>query len=501
MIFRRGCLAHYYYHYYYCYKYKGASSWASEFQCLRSDILMGNPIPIIFHHRCDLLSTLPSSDDPPHCYSHYVGEEEVMKHKDWLSPNQVIKILENLKEPKSAAWVWKQYRERRDYNPNEALYTVVINKLAQANNLDAIEDIMHSIKLQRSRPPPPCPPRPPPPPPLSNDFFHNVIKIYGHSGGRINTAIQTLLDMPRLYNCWPNVKTFNLVLHMLVSAKLFHAVHEVYLQAPMLGVEIDACSLNILIKGLCENGDLEAAFQVLDEFPKQSCAPNARTFSTLMHGLCRQGKLEEAFGLLHRMGKEGVDADTITFNILISGLRKEARVEEAAELLHKMKLSGCQPNEASYQEVLYALLDLHRFVEAKELMARMFREGFRPSSVSYNKLIRGLCKEELIGDADWVLGQMVRRGFVPKMGLWKLLLHNLFSDNHSLARREEDEGGCRQSEAAVGTWGETRGGRGCGGGLSGPRAKERGCRGWSRRRVASEKVRTEDCEKDSRRSL
>lgn len=336
-----------------------------------------------------------------------------LHHKDWLAPNEVIKIIKILRDPNSIIGALNQYEKRKDYKPNEALFALAIDRLAQAEMFDPIEDIMRRIVKER-----PCR--------LSDEFFHNVIKIYGNAAGRINRAIETLYDMPK-YNVWPSVKCFNYVLNLLVSWKLFDAVREVYMRGPQLGIEIDACCLNILIKGLCKNGSLEAAFQLLDEFPKQRCRPNVKTFSTLMHGLCEQGKVDDAKALLDRMENEGIFPDTITFNILISGLRKQEKVAEAMELLERMKLKGCQPNAGSYQEVLYGLLDEGRFLEAKEFMAEMISAGINPSFVSYKLVIRGLCKEKLVGNVDWVLRRMVEQGFVPKMGMWRQILQSMFS--------------------------------------------------------------------------
>ncbi|CAI0419693.1 unnamed protein product [Linum tenue] len=347
-----------------------------------------------------------------------------LRHKDWLSPQEVFKIFESITDPVSLTSSWNQYCLRRDFKPNELLLTLLVTNLAHTKNFDAIESLMESIKLHRL----------PLANPLSDDFYFNVIKIYGHSAGRIRKAMETLLDMPQRFNCWPKVRTFNLVLNLLVSAKIFDVAREVYLSAPMLGVEIDACCLNILIKGMCENGDLEGARQVLDEFPQQRCQPNARTFATLMHCLCEKGKVDEAFELLGRMEKEGVDADTVTFNVLISGLRKQGRVEKGMEVLESMKRKGCEPNEASYQEVLYGLLDVGRFQEAREFMSRMVCLGFNPSFVSYKKLIHGICREKLIGeDLDWVLKQMSRQGFVPKMGMWRQMVQTVFSAGNSIS--------------------------------------------------------------------
>ncbi|KAA8526710.1 hypothetical protein F0562_009061 [Nyssa sinensis] len=276
---------------------------------------------------------------------------------NWLAPNEVLKIFQNLKDPNSAITVLDQLSKRKDYKPSEALYTTVINKLAVGKNFDGIEKVMRRIKLENH-----CR--------LSDDFFYNVIKIYGNVAGRINRAIETLFDMPN-YNCWPTVKTFNFVLNLLVSTKQFDIVHEVYKGASQLGVEIDACCLNIIIKGLCGCGNLDAAFYVLDEFPQQNCRPNVRTYTTLMHGLCKRGRVEEAFGLYERMEREEIEPDTITFNILISGLRKQGKVEEGVVLLDRMRLKGCDPNPGTYQEVLYGLLHTNKFIEAKDVMGRM----------------------------------------------------------------------------------------------------------------------------------
>ncbi|XP_059660177.1 pentatricopeptide repeat-containing protein At3g14580, mitochondrial-like [Cornus florida] len=178
----------------------------------------------------------------------------ILNHKDWLSPNEVLKIFQTLKDPNSVITVLNQLSKRKDYKPNEALYSTLISKLALAKNFDGIEDVMKRIKTEKS-----CR--------LSDDFLYNVIKIYGNVAGRINRATETLFDMPN-YNYWPMVKTFNFMLNLLLNSKQFDIIHEVYMGASQLGVEIDACCLNIIIKGLCECGDLNTAFCLLNEFPK-----------------------------------------------------------------------------------------------------------------------------------------------------------------------------------------------------------------------------------------
>lgn len=344
------------------------------------------------------------------------GVPNLANHRDWLSPNEVVKIFERLKDPNFTLPVFNQISNRKDYKPNEDLYTAVIKKLAEAKDFDAIESLMERIKVERK-----CR--------LSEDFFYNVIKIYGHLGGRINSAMNTLFDMPN-YKCWPTVKTFNFVLNLLVSTKQFDVVHKVYKGASKLGVEVDACSLNIVIKGLCAYGELDAAFSMLDEFSKQNFRPNVRTLSSLIRGLCDSGRISEAFELLNTMEKDGVEPDAIIYNILMSGLRKHRIFDEATELFNKMLGKGCDPNPGTYQEVLYCLLDAEKFVEAKDFMLRMINKRMNPSFESYKSIIGGFCKQRLVGDLDWALRQMIRHGFVPKMGMWKMIVQCIVSTNN-----------------------------------------------------------------------
>lgn len=352
-------------------------------------------------------------------------ETNFINHKDWLSSNEVIKIFQNLKNPSSALTVFNQISNRKDYRPNEAIYSIVLKNLAMGKNFDAIDILMEKIKIERK-----CR--------LSDEFFYNVIKIYGHLGGRINRAIDTLFDMPN-YKCFPSVKTFNFVLNLLVNTKQFDVVHKVYMRGAELGVEIDACCLNIIVKGLCRCGQLDAAYKVFDEFPKQNCRPNVRTFSTVMHALCERGRVDEALGLLERMEKEDVEPDAIVFNTLISGLRKQRRVDEGIDMFKKVMMKGCDPNPGTYQEVLYALLDAKRFSEAKEFMAVMIDKRVNPSFESYKVIVHGLCDGKRLGDLDWVLMQMVRHGFVPRMGMWRKILGCLFPDGGDCTTYTYDE--------------------------------------------------------------
>jgi pentatricopeptide repeat protein len=334
-----------------------------------------------------------------------------LDHKDWLAPNEVLKIFANIRDPSLINSVFKKACSRRDYKPSEALYSLMIDRLACARRFSDVEELLSKARTEKFR--------------FSDEFFYRLIKMYGNVAEHPQKAIDTLFAMPG-YNCWPSTKTFNYVLHMLVCKRQYEVVHEVYSSAPRLGVTLDTCSFNILVKGLCQCGKFDEAISLLHEMPKQGCQPNVATYSTFMHFLCQRSQVDKAFELFERMRKQDIAADTIVYNILISGLCRQERVSEAFDLFKSMTSEGCYPNSGTYQVLLDGLISLGKFFEAKSLVSTMSTEGVRPSFQSYKLLIDGLCSEDCVDDAHLVLKQMVGQGFVPRMGTWTKLLTSIF---------------------------------------------------------------------------
>lgn len=362
---------------------------------------------IISVSQCSL-SSLVKFNNPEDSDKYWLGR---LDHKDWLAPNEVLKIFQNLRDPELILGAFEKASGRMDYKPREALYSLLVDRLAYARNFHAIDDLLERAKAEKCI--------------LTDEFFYKVIKIYGNVASHPEKAIATLLRMPD-FRCWPMVRTFNCVLNMLVCTRKYEAIHEVYLSAPKLGITLDTCCFNILIKGQCQWGNLDAAFSLLNEIPKQGCRPNATTYSTIMHFLCKNGRVSDAFELCEKMEAEGCYPDTVTFNILISGLCKQKKLGKAMELLSAMQLKGCYPNSDTYQAIVYGFLDSKKYVEAKDFMGLMISKGWNPSFLSYKMTIEGLCSEKLLDDVDLVLKQMVHQGFVPRMGTWVKILKCMF---------------------------------------------------------------------------
>ncbi|KAI3960530.1 hypothetical protein MKW92_035395 [Papaver armeniacum] len=267
-------------------------------------------------------------------------------HKDWLALERVSQC--------------------KDYKPNETLFTPVFTELSQSKNFDAINDIMKRIKTEEKKVG------------VSSQMisFTLLLRFMEMLVG----MLKKLLELSSVCQICPSTRTFNFVLNLLVSSKRYKIVNEVYMDASRLGVVVNTCSFNILVKGLCKNDDVKKGFELLDEFPKQDCQPNVITYSTL-HCLCRNGRTDESFKLLDRMENEVCDPDTISFSLLISGLGKQGRADEGIERLDRTKMNGFKPNSGSYQVVLYSIINSKKFIDAKHYIDknRTTSEGFSPS--------------------------------------------------------------------------------------------------------------------------
>ncbi|RZC62224.1 hypothetical protein C5167_023985 [Papaver somniferum] len=216
---------------------------------------------------------------------------------------------------------------------------------------------------------------------LSKRYMVYLFGIYEKFMEMLVVMLRKLLELSSVCQICPSTRTFNFVLNLLVSSKRYKIVNDVYMDVARLGVVVNTCSFNILVKGLCKNDDVKKGFELLDEFPKQDCQSNAITYSTL-HFLCRNGRTDEAFKLLDRMENEVCDPDTITFSLLISGLGKQGRADEGVDRLDRTKMSGFKPNSGSYQVFLYSIINSKKFIDAKHFIDRnrTMSEGFSPSS-------------------------------------------------------------------------------------------------------------------------
>ncbi|XP_026384198.1 pentatricopeptide repeat-containing protein At1g64100-like [Papaver somniferum] len=164
--------------------------------------------------------------------------------------------------------------------------------------------------------------------------------------------------------------------------------------------------------------DVIMLFCLLGEIIKRGYHPNVITFGTLIKGLCQQGKIDSAFQVFGKMrytsqrmfSYEALvlfsemlrDSDVVpvvVYNSLINGLCSSGRFKEAERFFQEMADRGISANVKTYS----CMIDGHclrgHWEEARRYFDEMMDRGISPDIVTFNILIDSHCKDGMTKDA------------------------------------------------------------------------------------------------------
>uniref|UniRef100_A0ACD6ANX2 Uncharacterized protein n=1 Tax=Avena sativa TaxID=4498 RepID=A0ACD6ANX2_AVESA len=180
---------------------------------------------------------------------------------------------------------------------------------------------------------------------------------------------------------------------------------------------------NVVLEGLVNHGQVEAAYQLLTSMlcgvheisegsavgahvidTGQDVKPNSDSFNIVVCGLCKVKKLDDALALIKDMIGFGCKGKLLMFNDLIYELCSLDRRNDpngALDLLREMRTNGHKPWIKNCTEMVQQLCFSGRITEALGFLEEMLKMGFLPDIVTYSAAMNGLCKA---GEVDNALG-------------------------------------------------------------------------------------------------
>ncbi|XP_022024752.1 pentatricopeptide repeat-containing protein At5g64320, mitochondrial [Helianthus annuus] len=242
-------------------------------------------------------------------------------------------------------------------------------------------------------------------------------------------------------DCEPGCKSYNTALDVLVEGGCSKVARNVFDEMLPRGVAPDVFSFSIMMKGLCNVNEVDAACGLLRGMTKYGCVPNAVVYQTLLHTLCKFDRVDEGLKLFDRMLLRGFNPNALTYGVLIHGSCRTGQVEEAKALLSKvpepnsfmfsdsMFRNGCQPDIHTYNTLIRGLCETGRLVSARELINEMTLKGCELNTVTYTILIDVHCKEQRLEGAGEIMREM------SKNGLCKTACLSMFDDAYLLLNR------------------------------------------------------------------
>lgn len=127
----------------------------------------------------------------------------------------------------------------------------------------------------------------------------------------------------------------------------------------------------ILIQASIKRGGIEEALKVLSEMSSKGLQPDNYTWNAVIKGLCKQGLVDSAYDLVSKLWPCDHNYNTVSHD------QYQQQV----------------PDVVSYNILLRAFLDERRWKDAERLMNEMMMvRGRQPNTVTYSVLINALCQ-------------------------------------------------------------------------------------------------------------
>ncbi|XP_019158011.1 PREDICTED: pentatricopeptide repeat-containing protein At1g62914, mitochondrial-like [Ipomoea nil] len=189
----------------------------------------------------------------------------------------------------------------------------------------------------------------------------------------------------------PNVVTYNTMLQGFFLVGRCSAALELFQEMLVAGHKPDFYTSHVLLSGLCDNGLVEEAISVYHQLDRNgngshvydtimihrvckigrlNIALGVNTYTAMINGLCREGLLDEALELLWKMEKNDCLPNAWTYNVILQEFVRNKKCHEANLLLDEMVGKGISPNELT----LFFINDLLALKSGDETVLKVMQK-------------------------------------------------------------------------------------------------------------------------------
>ncbi|KAI3828781.1 hypothetical protein L1987_02891 [Smallanthus sonchifolius] len=319
---------------------------------------------------------------------------EIPKKSKYISHESAIKLIKHEKDPHCVLKIFNMVGNQRGFNHNHSTYAVTLHKLACLKQFEHVDSVLHQMTYETCK--------------FHESIFLDLMAHFSKSSLH-NRVVEMFSAIQPIVREKPSLKAVSTCLNILVDSNQVDLARRFLLHTKTtLYLHPNTCILNILVKHLCKNGNLESAFEVVEEMKLSDASyPNLITYSTLMDGLCEKGRLEEAINLFEEMvSKDKIVPDALTYHILINGFCRGGKVDCAVKIVDFMRKNGCNPNIFNYSTLMNGFCKEGNLHEAKMVFNEMKGVGLHLDKIGYTTFINCLCRAGEIDEAINVLKEM-----------------------------------------------------------------------------------------------
>lgn len=220
---------------------------------------------------------------------------------------------------------------------------------------------------------------------------------------------------------------FNVLLKVFATQRQMKEARSVFVRF-VDRFKADTKSMNILLLGFKETGDVTSVELFYHEMVKRGFKPDSVSFGIRIDAYCKKGRFGDALRLLEEMESRKFVVSVETITTLIHGAGLVQNPGKAWQLFNEIPLRNLVVDSGVYNALITTLVRNRDVVSALSLMDGMIEKQILPDGVTYHTIFLGLMKSRGIEGVSELYQKMTKRKFVPKtrtvVVLMKYFCHN-----------------------------------------------------------------------------
>ena len=229
---------------------------------------------------------------------------------------------------------------------------------------------------------------------------------------------------PRFF---PNTKTMNILLLGFKESGDVTAMELFYHEMVKRGFSPNTITYNIRIDAYCKKGSFGDGLRLLEEMEHRKCIPTVETITTLIHGAGLARNTSKAWQLFDEIPMRNLVADTGVYNALISSLVKSKDINSALSLMDKMVEKHIEHDGVTYHTIFFGLMRSNGIEDVIELYHKITERNFVPKTRTVVMLIKYFCQHGRLDMSLNLWQYMLEKGHCPHSQALDLLVTGLCS--------------------------------------------------------------------------
>merc|ERR1719399_2598407 len=155
-------------------------------------------------------------------------------------------------------------------------------------------------------------------------------------------------------------------------------------------VEANLITYSTMLKGHCQNGNIQAGFSILERMRKDAqMKPDEIMYNSLLDGCAQSNLIDEGLRLLEEMQREGVKPSNFTLSILVKMMSRSRNLDGAFAIVEDIaKKHRIRPNVHVYTNLIQACISKRALDRAMQTLERMATERVQLDGRTYTLLVR-----------------------------------------------------------------------------------------------------------------